>query len=230
MAINLLTDNQASIETDMTGLAARGPGVSVARVTTERFHGVASVKVTMPSGVQQDWGVVAPPGTTDLAISASTDYSFQAQVKGTATETSRVAILTRDSGGTIIAIYPATVVADGTFQLVTRSITSEANAAFVQVVAGSDTPDAVVYVDCLQIESSSTASDWRLPSEGSASISLSPSSSISFSPSASTSLSPSASQSPSASLSLSPSVSISLSSSLSPSPSWPGLSGTMEVT
>ena len=218
MAINLLSENQASIETDLTGLSVQGAGV-ITRDTIEFNHGVASLKtVTGNAAINEGCR------TTSIDVAPSLDYTESVFVKGSGTV--ELFLSERNAGDASLgSVSTGNIVLTDTWTRYSVTRTFGADGVKARFILLTPTQQGITfYIDCLQIEQASSASDWRLPSEGSASPSSSPS------PSSSISLSPSSSQSPSSSLSLSPSVSVSLSSSLSPSPSWPGLTGTQEVS
>ncbi len=87
---NLLTANQSSVETDLTGIVPIGSGstveptgVTLTRDTTEHYDGAAAAKV-VTDGSKAYQGLAAPSLTARLYVSPSTVYAVRARVKGTA--------------------------------------------------------------------------------------------------------------------------------------------------
>lgn len=94
---NLLTSDQASMETGITGLAALN-GATITRDTTTAWHGAASLKVVTP-------GAVAGEGveTSSVAVTASRDYTATMHLLGAAAGISVVvALQERDAADALI--------------------------------------------------------------------------------------------------------------------------------
>ena len=70
---NLLTYNQATVETDTTGLAALNGNSTIARSTTDAAHGTASLQVTsVAAGLT---GANTLTGSSGVPVAASTQYT-----------------------------------------------------------------------------------------------------------------------------------------------------------
>ena len=159
MAQNLLTDNQADIETDTTGLAAQA-GATITRVVTELRHGEASLR-TVTDNLTANEGFRA--GSVD--VSASQTYTASVWLMGAA-GTVKVFISERNAAdGNIATDGGVTVTLNGTW--VRTSITRAFGALGVKARISVQTPTQqgiTFYADCLQVEQSDGVTPWRLPS------------------------------------------------------------------
>jgi hypothetical protein len=98
---NLLTDNQASIETDLTGITA-GANCSIARSTAQAYHGTASLEMTCTTGgyITANVGGFATDG---LPVKGDTYYTGSIRFRAaTVGRQSRVQLNWYNSSGTII--------------------------------------------------------------------------------------------------------------------------------
>lgn len=158
---NLVTN--PSFEEGITNTwTARGSGVTVVAETgAGNFRtGAQSAKVTMPASVSQiDWGVTN--GATQIAVTPGQIYTVSAFVKGDATGSAYVAVITRDSAGTFVNNFTG-VPAVGTdaFRRVSYSYTIPSGVAYIQILVGSQTANYVYYVDDVQVELRSYASPY----------------------------------------------------------------------
>jgi parallel beta-helix repeat protein len=158
-ATNLLSANQSSVETDTTGLSTLEI-TTISRVTTEYWHGSASLKVvtsgTSPSGHE---GM----NTQSVVVSPGVAYTASAYVKGTGTvrinlnERTSADAWAKDNFGPIITLTDS-------WQRLTISATMESTTAraSVRVVTSDRTQAATFYVDGLQLEQKAYATSWQI--------------------------------------------------------------------
>ena len=148
---NLLTANQSSVETDTTGFTTAGSwlingGATISRVTTEYWHGTASLKVDTPGAAIRE-GV----RTIGISANANTQYTFSVYVKATSGTPLQIRMrdFTNSVGGN-----PVYFIATGSWQRVSVTITTGANAV-TDLQACVSTQSAIAttfYIDGLQIE------------------------------------------------------------------------------
>ncbi len=162
---NLLTDNQASIETDTTGMTPFG-SATLSRDTSTFYKGSASLKVVTP-GLTSYEGV----GINNVKLKPSTQYTASAYIKGNAGgEQLQVVFNWYDANSVLISQSTATnPTLTTSYARYTHTATSPANAAYCTFkVAGNGTVAITFWVDCIQVEEGSVAKDWILPSVGKA--------------------------------------------------------------
>ena len=162
MAQNLLSDNQADVETDTTGFILQGSG-SLVRSTDEQAHGVASLKI-------DTGGLGASQGArTDSAdVDASATYTASVYLKGTGTV--RLNLEERNAGDKQESIVQTAIITL-TSSWVRYEISSVFGASGVaaRIIVMTDIAQTITfYMDKLQIEKASAATLWRLPSKWSA--------------------------------------------------------------
>ena len=108
---NLLTANQASVETDTTGFVAFNNVASMSASTDAALYGSKSLKVT--STGSDDTKVQLSSGlyTYDVPATAGQTYTFSVYVKSAATPRSALAVIVwRDAGGSGISTTTGTAV------------------------------------------------------------------------------------------------------------------------
>lgn len=149
-SINLLTENQASVETNTTGFTTYGTS-TLTRTTAEHYVGSASLQIdTTASGVQGAY-------TADTAIIASTTYTASVYVKGSGTI--YVGLRERDAGGSTVGTTLSPVITlTSSWQRVevTRAFTAAGVNARIYIytnVAQATT----FYADALQLEEGNVA-------------------------------------------------------------------------
>lgn len=91
---NYLTDNQNSVETDLTGFTSKLSATLTRDITEHRF-GSASLKVVTPGTVSAEGATL-----TGAAVAASTQYTAEVWVKGSGTAT--LALQEQTSTGTVV--------------------------------------------------------------------------------------------------------------------------------
>jgi hypothetical protein len=151
---NLLTANQSSVETDLTGLSTLGS--TLTRDTSIFKSGVASLKVdTDNAGIGE--GV-------SMGVSAigSMPYTFSTYVKGAGTirativEYSGSWVYAGSSNGDVVTL-------NDEWQLVKVTRTLGASATSMKLRIQTDVKqDITFYADCLQISATSSAKPWIL--------------------------------------------------------------------
>lgn len=153
---NLLSANQSSVETDLTGLSVVLGTETLARDVAERWHGTSSLKVTT-TGVS---GEGAKTASTD--VSASMDYAASIWAKGSGTinlklnerDSSDASIGTSDSGA--ITLTPS-------WQRIAVSRTFGPAGVKARLYIQTNSTQAITfYVDGLQLEQKAYATSWTL--------------------------------------------------------------------
>ena len=163
---NLLTVNQAGVETDLTGLVSGHYLVApstIARNAGVSYHGGACVQISAggdATGVELG-GFSAYP-----AASAGQPYAAQARIKGTLGDAFRIYVGFFDAGDNVLSYYIIPIVATGEWDLASVSHISPVNTAKVTIAvnrSGASAND--FYVDCLQVEQSDHATPFGLPTD-----------------------------------------------------------------
>lgn len=160
---NLLTYNQATLETNLVGLSGRG-GAVIERVTTWAAHGTASVKCTQPAVVSQpDWGVA----TDNTATVAGRTYTFMATAKSVVAQGNlRLTVIWRNAANTAIAFDQSSpMLASTGEQQLSALFTAPANSTSAQIVVYYDLANGIFMADKLGIFASSVAT-WVPPTGG----------------------------------------------------------------
>lgn len=148
---NLLTYNQSSLETDLTGWA-NDYNATVARSTLFAADGRASMSLTR-GGFVDVMIATTPTGVSGIACSSSTQYSAVASFRSAATSRNvKVGIAWYTSAGVHLSDSYGSVAADSTtaWTQVTVTATSPGTAAFMAVklhVAGPPAASEVHYAD-----------------------------------------------------------------------------------
>lgn len=162
---NLLTDNQASVETDLTGFSPNA-AATIYRDTITAYHGTACLKIVTN-------GVTGYEGATfTMAATPLQTYTFSVWLKGAGVAS--VWINERSSGGSVgSTITPdITLTSNWTRYTVTRTFGDTGIYLRIYIV-GVTTPAAITfYADCLQLEAKPYATTWTLPSASRASETL----------------------------------------------------------
>lgn len=158
MAQNLLTDNQADVEIDLTGFFANNS--TMTRDTDEFLQGVASLKM-----VTANVGTTEGAFTGSAGVTASKDYTASVYLKGSGT----VKILLIERNAADNADIGSTTLTDivlaSTWTRYSVSRSFGATGLNARLLLGTkDNVSITYYADKLQIEQSSTATPWRLPS------------------------------------------------------------------
>ncbi len=161
---NLLTDNQASFETDTTGVLLWGASTTAVRDTTRNYKGGACLKITATNAFDG-------AGVGGIKVKPNQAYTASAYMSGAVGgEVVLVQFNWYDANGVFISSSPASqFTITGGWVRYTHTATSPANAATVQLKFSN--LNAVLqnyYVDAVQVEEGSTAKDWILPSLGKA--------------------------------------------------------------
>ena len=152
--VNLLTPNQASVETDLTGIVGGG-NCTIARTTSTSLSGSASLAVTLTADTSTAWPQTSP---TYASVMAGRTYTAVVSAKGDAgvVNSAAVQIVWRTSAGALINTPTATAQplspAWSTFRL---TAVAPANAAFAYLAfvinCGTGSTGKVLYMDQLGI-------------------------------------------------------------------------------
>jgi hypothetical protein len=153
---NILSANQADVETNTTGLTAVA-NCTIARSTAQHASGTAALAMTASSAATMDAGTpssIADPNV--VAVVASTAYTVQAQLRAaTAGRSCRVGIQWFTSAGSAISTSWTSLATDSTsaWTLYSLNATSPANAAYAQLLIEVQSPanGEVHYADMLAV-------------------------------------------------------------------------------
>ncbi len=162
---NLLTDNEASIETTSGGWGVLGGGVvTLTQDATQYWHGTKSLKVVTD-------GAAASQGAGGAALTVVTvnlKYTASAWVKGTAGQNLRIVILEYTAASAYVGETQTTFTATGSWQRVQVSRTFGATGAKSKIyIRNNGTYAYTYYIDGAQLERTyynEGATPWQLPS------------------------------------------------------------------
>lgn len=155
---NLLTANQASVETNTTGFTALGSAV-LTRDTSTYWDGAACLKAVTPNLAIGE-GFYA--NKTGMTLVVGDVYTASAYVKGSGTLRMYV---TETNGGTGATTTSGTLTLSSSWQRLTLShtITDAANTE-IRVQVKTPTQQGITfYSDGLQLELAAAATTWHLP-------------------------------------------------------------------
>lgn len=162
---NLLNDNQASLETNTTGWAAK-TNCSIARTTAQAADGAASLSLT--STAAGDMEATTPTGTSGVPISPSTEYTILASFRTAVSARTCSTYFTwyTDAGVVIADEGGGVTIVDSTSAWTQRVLTatSPSNAAYAAVnlyVAATGGASEVHYVDKISL-APGTSTSWGL--------------------------------------------------------------------
>lgn len=153
---NMLTANQSTVETDITGFSAKN-SATLTRDTTAFWQGTASLKVvtsaTVPSGVNIEFDTV-PLGVT---------CTFSAYIKGNAGgEVASIGIWCYDSAWNPLPYISVPITLTAAFARYSATLFIPANTVYCQLTVYNTTATAITYfVDGLLLEQASTPSPWN---------------------------------------------------------------------
>ncbi len=133
---NLLTNNQASVETDTTGLGMAGTNAAkgtLTRVTSGALYGSACAQVVVSGYTAgDDINLATTPEATAVAVLPNTAYSFSAYVKASAGAPCKLRVIQYTAGGaTVLGTTFTTVVGTGAYLRLTGTLTTAATTAYV---------------------------------------------------------------------------------------------------
>jgi hypothetical protein len=166
----LLTENQASLETDTTGWAG-GVNTSIARNTEQFKSGYASLSLTRITSTGDATAVTPISGGTGFRVKATTAYIASVWFRAkTTTRSCRVSIGWYDSASVFISSTDGTLVTDSLtgFVQATASGTSPAGAAFARLTltVQAAVVNEVHYADTIGIWPGSTVGSYHAWSVG----------------------------------------------------------------
>lgn len=148
---NLLSANQASLETDTSGWAA-GSSTSIARNTTQASDGIASLAITRNSTTGSALAV-----STNVSVNGGQAYAAYAEFKAATTARScQLGINWYDASSVFISTSSGGTTADTTSAFIGVSVlgTAPSNAAFasISLVVIAAVATEVHYVDKIQLK------------------------------------------------------------------------------
>lgn len=148
---NLLSANQASVETDITGFTKINAGDIISRDTTQYWTGSASLKTVTPGSVNREGFF-----TNGISASANTAYTGSVYVKGSGNITVRL----RDVTNSVLQDTNYTLTS--TWTKVSATITTGTNPVtdLRLYVMTDDIQALTFYTDGLQIEQKAYDTPW----------------------------------------------------------------------
>lgn len=165
---NLLTANQASVETNLTGLGASSDGgwPTFTRDTATGWSGSASAKAVVAFTPGTWINIFTPGGTSGVAVAPNTYYTFSVWVRTSPARNLVVQLLWYDSSGTYLSSSngPATAGSPSWTRFIVTG-QSPATAAYCQVAVsmfGGSMGDAMWW-DGAQLEQKAYATTFQLP-------------------------------------------------------------------
>ena len=164
---NLLTANQASVETDTTGFVGLSNVTSMLASTDAALHGSKSLKVTSTGSADTLMQISSGLDTYDVPATAGQTYTFAVYIKSAATaRTANVAIIWRDGGGSGLATTTGGNVTTSTSGWTRVLVTGVAPAGTANaqpvVTIKSSVASEVHYIDCLGFWEGA-GGQWALP-------------------------------------------------------------------
>lgn len=154
---NLLTDNQADIETNTTGFSSLNSAI-LTRDTTEFWHGIASLKSVTPGSVINEGF-----STNNISVTSSKEYAASVWIKGSGTVT--LGLVEKNSGGTIIGTEEQPITLSSTWTRYEVNKTFGVTGVNAAISVYTDSAQAITfYTDGLQLEQGASATAWTLPS------------------------------------------------------------------
>lgn len=164
---NLLTYNQATVETDTTGLSIRDGSPTLARSTAQAAHGSASLAMTTSAAGLQAIGT-SGSGTAGFPVVAGGTYTAHAAIRSAAVSRSGgIYIVWYTAGGGYLSTSYTTAITTSTSAWVTGTVTATApaGATYADMRAGvADAAGAseVHYFDCFGLWGGSSTT-WVPP-------------------------------------------------------------------
>jgi len=149
---NLLTANQASVETDTTGFTA-GAGATITRVTTDYWHGSACLKVDCPAGT---FGTYVNNTTVTGVAGDKFTFSFRHKNPG------MIGLVIYENGTTKASSSFIPVASTWTKTELTVTLTATNPTIKVEIYNTSGAIQTI-YIDGLQLEKLPYATQWQLP-------------------------------------------------------------------
>ncbi len=173
---NLLTANQSSVETDLTGLSMLGDEAAkgtLTRNTVQKWSGNACAKVDMNTemSVGDDVCMGTPAGAGGIAVSGGTAYVFSVYIKSSegTTDDAKLRIVEYNSAGVAIAdtLSPFLVTTSADFSRHELSVTTQTTTAYMSVRVSFYYYDmfsdcSTFYIDGLQLEQKTMATSWQI--------------------------------------------------------------------
>lgn|GEM_PF-6821728 len=154
---NLLTANQASVETDLTGLVIHGGGTTLIRDTSVAWQGSASIRV-VTDGAQNFQGIMSD---VLIPVAHSQTYTFSAWVRGSGNID--LVIHEYTAAGVLIAGSHSSMSANSAWTRHSVTRTFGATGERIRVLILTNPAQAVTFwADGLQLEQRPYATTWQL--------------------------------------------------------------------
>ena len=154
---NLLTANQASVETDLTGFVSHATGVTLTRDTAQRRHGNASIRADC-NGAESLQGLT----TTDIATVASEVNTATVEVFGS----SPLELILQEytNAGVWVGNSVSRFVATSAWTRYSVTRAFGATGVWARIVVVTPTAQAATFwADGLALEQKPFATSWHLP-------------------------------------------------------------------
>jgi hypothetical protein len=166
-ATNLLTVNQASVETDLAGIGKNIGTETHARTTAEYWSGAACLQVQTTSNGSEGFF------TSATGCSPSQSYTASVWLKGAGTVLLRIVEI--DVGlGIVGSTFSALITLTAQWTRYTVSRTFGASGVYMRMMVTNSPPQTVTwYADGMQIEQKAYPTSWQLPGTARAAESLS---------------------------------------------------------
>ncbi len=152
--VNLLTANQSSLETDLTGLSTDySSTTTLTRDTSNAWSGSAAMKMVTTAGMGNFQAAV-----TGLTLSVGDKYTASFYVKGSGSIYATLA----EAANTMAGTDSSAITLTNSWQrlIVTHTITDAANTELI--VKGTASAAITAYIDGLQIEKKGYATSWQI--------------------------------------------------------------------
>jgi hypothetical protein len=155
---NLLTENQASVETDTTGYGSVS-GATLTKDTIEHWHGGASLKIVTPGSVNQEGAI----STFVSGLTVSVNYSASVWLKGSGTVSLLIGEYTAADAAVGYTNSSPLVLSSAWQRIsVTRLFGGTGVKAKIFFLT-SDIQAVTFYADGAQLEQKDYPTSWQLP-------------------------------------------------------------------
>lgn len=165
---NLLTANQSSVETDLTGLALIGTvaKMTLSRITTDKWTGSSCIQVVVTDWVPGDdcnLATADPTEATDTAVLPNTTYTASFYFKGAVGTKMGIRILLWNTSGEVVTDSGVrnSTNGNGLWQRVSYTFTTTASTAYMNLRMYHQASGTYLY-DGLQIEQKAYVTSWQI--------------------------------------------------------------------
>ena len=163
---NLLTTNQASVATNLSGLSSYASGGSgtFSRDTTQARAGSASAKLLNSGATSQHLAILS--SATRTAVTAGTSYTGSVWARATGGTSWRVILWWFASGGSLISSTAGTASTPSTSWTrltVSGAAPTGAVTAYISLEVPAVAAAGAIWWDCAQLEAKAYPTTWQLP-------------------------------------------------------------------